>query len=61
MPGWLLTISHFSPVKWSILAIEGGIWRGFTFSEMLLPVGMLLGIGVVCYSLGVVILSRSDA
>jgi ABC-2 type transport system permease protein len=60
MPGWLLTISNFSPVKWSILAIEGGIWRGFTYSEMLLPVGMLLGIGILCYSVGVTILSRSD-
>lgn len=61
MPGWLLTISHFSPVKWSILAIEGGIWRNFSFSEMALPVGVLIGIGLLCYGIGVTILARSDA
>jgi len=60
MPSWLLTISHFSPAKWSILAIEGGIWRNFTMSEMLLPVGMLIGIGVLCFGIGIGILSRSD-
>jgi ABC-2 type transport system permease protein len=61
MPKWLLTISHFSPVKWSILAIEGGIWRDFTLSELALPAGILVGIGLVCYIIGVSILSRSDA
>jgi ABC-2 type transport system permease protein len=61
MPNWLLTVSHFSPVKWAILAVEGGIWRDFTISEMLLPVGMLLGIGIVCFGIGVTVLSRSDA
>jgi len=61
MPGWLLTISNFSPVKWGILAIEGGIWRNFSYSEMLLPVGMLLGIGAVCFIVGVTILTRTDA
>jgi len=60
MPKWLLTISHFSPVKWAILSIEGGIWRNFTYSEMLFPVAMLLGIGVVCFGIGVTILSRTD-
>ena len=42
MPGFMKTISHFSPVKWSILALEGSIWRGFTLSEMLLPCAVLL-------------------
>lgn len=60
MPDWLLTISNFSPVKWGILAIEGGIWRNFTLSEMILPVGMLLLIGSVCFIIGVTILARSD-
>ena len=30
MPGFMKTLSNFSPVKWSILALEGSIWRGFT-------------------------------
>jgi len=60
MPGWLKTISNFSPVKWGILSLEGGIWREFTLSEMMLPVGILVGIGLIGYALGVYILSLSD-
>ncbi len=60
MPSWLVTISHFSPVKWSILAAEGAIWRGFGFADMLIPVAILLAIGLAGFSLGVLILKRSD-
>ena len=60
MPSWLVTISNFSPVKWGILAIEGAVWRGFTYSDMLLPVGMLLGIGALTFTIGVTVLSRRD-
>ncbi len=60
MPGWLKTLSHFSPVKWGILAIEGGIWRDFTYAEIWLPVVILLGIGTLCFSAGVTLLSRTD-
>lgn len=61
MPKWLLTISHFSPVKWGILAIEGGIWRNMSLSEMALPVGVLLGIGAACFTIGTIILTRADS
>lgn len=61
MPSWLLTISHASPVKWGILAIEGGVWRNFTYAEMMLPAGMLLGIGAVTFIIGTTILSKRDA
>ena len=60
MPSWLLTVSHISPVKWGILALEGAIWRGFSFSEMLLPFGILLGIGVIAFNAGIFVLSRYD-
>lgn len=60
MPSWMATMSNFSPVKWSILAAEGAIWRGFGFTEMLLPVSILLGIGLIGFSIGVYILKRSD-
>ena len=53
MPSWMHTLSHVSPVKWSILAMEGAIWRRFTFGEMLLPCGILLGVGLVCFAIGV--------
>lgn len=53
MPQWLQTLSSISPVKWAILALEGAIWRGFTPAEMLLPCGVLLAVGVVCFAIGV--------
>ncbi len=52
MPKWLQAISHFSPVKWAILAMEGAIWRGFSYTEMLLPCAVLLAIGTVCFTAG---------
>jgi ABC-2 type transport system permease protein len=53
MPSWMKAIGHFSPVKWSILAMEGALWRQFTFSEMLAPCLILLGVGAVCFTIGV--------
>jgi ABC-2 type transport system permease protein len=58
MPDWMLTVSHVSPVKWGILALEGAIWRGFDLTEMLLPCGILLAVGVVSFVLGVRVLAR---
>lgn len=52
MKGWMQTLSHFSPVKWAIYALEGAIWRGFTPEQMLLPCGILIGVGVVGFGLG---------
>lgn len=60
MPSWMLTISNFSVVKWAIYGFEGAIWRGFTLSQMLLPVSILVGIGAVAYGIGVAILVRTD-
>lgn len=53
MPTWMQTVGAVSPVRWSILAMEGAIWRGFTFGEMLLPCGVLLGMGSLCFVVGV--------
>ncbi len=52
MPEWMLAVSHVSPVKWAILGFEGAIWRGFGAMEMLLPCGILLGVGLVTFVLG---------
>jgi ABC-2 type transport system permease protein len=59
MPGFMRTLSNASPVKWSVLAMEGAIWRGFTLSEMLLPCGILLTVGALCLAVGAAILSRA--
>jgi ABC-2 type transport system permease protein len=53
MPHWLRSIGTFSPAKWSILAMEGAVWRGFSLTDMLKPCGILIAIGVVCFAVGV--------
>ncbi|MCA9255183.1 MAG: ABC transporter permease, partial [Phycisphaerales bacterium] len=52
MPEWLQSISDVSPVKWSILAMEGAVWRNFSPAEMLKPCAVLIGIGVVSFLIG---------
>jgi ABC-2 type transport system permease protein len=59
MPAFMRTLSNVSPVKWSVLAMEVAIWRGFTLSEMLLPCGVLLAVGAVCLAIGTTVLSRA--
>jgi len=58
MPKWLLTVSHISPVKWGILALEGAIWRGFSYGEMALPLGILTAIGIVAFTVGVMVFRK---
>jgi ABC-2 type transport system permease protein len=53
MPSWMRTLSSISPVKWSILAMEGAIWRRFSLAEMLLPCGILVAVGVAAFAVGV--------
>ena len=60
MPAWWTKLSGFSAVKWSITALEGAIWRGFGAADMMLPVGILIGMGIVGFTVGTVILARSD-
>jgi ABC-2 type transport system permease protein len=59
MPAFMKSISQFSPVKWSILSLEGAIWRGFTWTEMLMPCGALVLTGAVCLAIGTLVVSRS--
>ena len=53
MPEWLQTVSHISPIKWGILSLEGALWRDFSSSEMLLPLGILIVTGLLAYGSGV--------
>jgi ABC-2 type transport system permease protein len=52
MPGWMATLGNISPVKWTILAIEGAVWRQFSLAEMALPCGILVAVGLVSFVLG---------
>jgi ABC-2 type transport system permease protein len=52
MPAWIQRVSYISPIRWAMLAIEGGVWRNFTVAEMAAPCAGLIGIGIVCFALG---------
>ena len=52
MPGWMKSMSNLSPVKWAILSFEGATWRNFSYAELLMPFGIMLTLGVVCFLLG---------
>jgi ABC-2 type transport system permease protein len=52
MPPWLQGLASVSPVKWGILALEGAVWRDFSFQEMLVPCGILVALGLACFAAG---------
>jgi ABC-2 type transport system permease protein len=58
MPGFMKTFSNFSPVKWSILALEGAIWRDFSLAEMVGPCAVLLAVAAVGVMAGSIVLRR---
>jgi ABC-2 type transport system permease protein len=61
MPDWMQAISNFSPIRWSILALERGVWREATLVEELIPCGVLVAIGVVGFAFGASRMARSTA
>lgn len=52
MPQWMQTAGQVSPIRWVILAIEGGIWRQFTLGEMVMPCAILISVGIACFVAG---------
>ncbi len=52
MPQWMQTAGMISPIRWVVLAIEGGIWRQFTLNEMVLPCAILISVGIACFAAG---------
>lgn len=60
MPGWMQQIAVISPVMWAMRALEGSLWRGFGPADMLLPWGILLGIGAAGFTLGARLMVRQD-
>ena len=61
MPAWMQTVSNFSLVKWGVLAIEGAIWRGFSWGEMALPLAILLAVGSAGFIIGSRALAKTEA
>jgi ABC-2 type transport system permease protein len=52
MPAWVQSVSFISPIRWTMLAIEGGVWRQFTIAEMATPCAVLIGVGAMCFAIG---------
>ena len=52
MPAWVQSISFISPIRWTMLAIEGGVWRNFSIAEMATPCAALIGVGLACFAIG---------
>lgn len=52
MPKFLLTASMISPFRWAIFAVEGTIWRGLTFTQLLPAFGALILFGLVGFAVG---------
>lgn len=52
MPQWMQTVGTISPIRWVVLAVEGGMWRQFTPSEMALPCAILVSVGIACFVVG---------
>lgn len=59
MPDLMKTLSNLSPIKWSVLALEGSIWRGFSWVELSRPCAVLVVVGMACLAVGSNRLSRS--
>lgn len=52
MPQWMQALGYISPVRWAMLAMEGGVWRNFSIVEMAMPCTLLITVGMVCFALG---------
>lgn len=52
MPQWMQSIGYLSPIRWALLAIEGGVWREFTIAEMAMPCAILITVGLACFAIG---------
>lgn len=61
MPPWMQTASNLSPLKWTVLSIEGAIFRGFTFQDMVRPCAVLIAIGIVCFAAGVKVMAATSS
>lgn len=60
MPAWMQRVSDFSLVKYAVLSVEGAVWRGFGWGEMLPVLGVLLLSGLAGVAIGTRVLESRD-
>ncbi len=61
MPPFMQLVSSISPFKWAIKAVEGAIWRGYSVTDMMLPIGVLLALAFAGAFAGWITVRRGDA
>ncbi|MDX2148445.1 MAG: ABC transporter permease [Planctomycetota bacterium] len=59
MPKAMQSLSAISPFRWASQAIDGALWRGLPLNELLLPLGVLFGVGIVGYAIGAASFKRA--
>jgi len=52
LPPFAQTMSGVSPFKWATVAIEGALWRSYSWGEFALPAGVLIVMGVAGLAVG---------
>lgn len=60
LPPWVQTVSNVSPFKWVTLAIEGSVWRGFSWGEFAFPALVLVGFALVGFVVGGAALAKGE-
>jgi len=61
VPPWMRTLGHLSPVAWCLDALNALIFRQGTWSDVLLPSGVLALFAGACFVFGVRALDRQPA
>jgi ABC-2 type transport system permease protein len=58
MPPFLKVVSGVSPFKWVVEAVEMAMWRATSVQDMLVPMAVLLGVGLLGYAVGTIAVQR---
>jgi ABC-2 type transport system permease protein len=56
----LQTVNVISPIKWSILSLEGAMWRGLSWGEILFPLAIQLAIGGIFFALAIWMIRKQE-
>jgi ABC-2 type transport system permease protein len=49
-PAWVQQVTQVVPVRWAVDALDAMTWRGLGWSDVLLPIGLLLAFSAACLS-----------
>ncbi len=60
LPIWMQYIGSVSPVKWGVSAIEGAMWRQFSYRDLRTSLMLLFAAGTSCLAIGCWIFQRPE-